>query len=282
MPSPDELIADAVTAACGSPMSSRTRIAEGFSNEVYAADTVDGQRVIVRIHWYESPHFEAERWALDQCAKLGLPAPRVLLLSPSEVGGIPRSVCVESRLPGTTLRASLIARTVCPVELRSVLVSTGAFLARMHMVHANGYGRIDANGKAPASTPAASRLSHDLDQTYHAARNLGIPRADVEEAMSLLEARPDSCTASSPRLLHGDVTPQNIMVEAGVFRGLIDFEFPASGDPATDLAIWDYYRHSPFDNPTGAELPTEWLVEGYQRETPLDASFAQRLVGSRL
>jgi aminoglycoside phosphotransferase (APT) family kinase protein len=282
MTSPDELVADVVETACGSPLLSKTRIREGFSNEVYAATAVDGQQVIVRIHWYESPHFEGERWALDQCARLGLPAPRLMLLQHRDDGDMRRSVCVESRLPGTTLRAALNARTLRPGELHAVLVATGAFLATLHTVATTGFGRIDATGRASAPTWEAYRHRNVLSHTYQAARNLGIATAEVDDAMLLLEGPRDFWRDASHRLLHGDVTPQNIMVEAGQFRGLIDFEFPSSGDPAADLATWDYYQHSPFHNPTAAELPTEWLLEGYQGQTPLDPSFIPRLVGCRL
>src|SRR5262245_16082680 len=104
MTSPDEVIAAAVVAACGTPLAHKVRITEGFSNEVYAADTIDSQSVIVRIHWYQqAPHFEAERWALARCAEVGIAAPRLLWLSHLPVGDDIHSVCVETRLPGATL-----------------------------------------------------------------------------------------------------------------------------------------------------------------------------------
>ncbi len=62
-----EVIATAVAEACGSPLASKRRITEGYSNEVYGASTTHGQEVIVRIHWWSAaPHFQAERWALTR------------------------------------------------------------------------------------------------------------------------------------------------------------------------------------------------------------------------
>src|SRR5919199_4034373 len=87
MTSPDAFIAAMVERASGSPPRTKTRITEGFSNEVYAVETADGRQFIVRIHWYQqAPHFEAERWALARCADVGLPAPRLLLLHHEPVG----------------------------------------------------------------------------------------------------------------------------------------------------------------------------------------------------
>ncbi len=50
MTSADEVIATAVAEACESPLASKRRITEGYSNEVYGASTTHGQEVIVRIH----------------------------------------------------------------------------------------------------------------------------------------------------------------------------------------------------------------------------------------
>ena len=50
MTSPHHVIDDDVLEACGGyPIVARTRITEGFSNEVYALTTAEGQRVGVRI-----------------------------------------------------------------------------------------------------------------------------------------------------------------------------------------------------------------------------------------
>jgi len=54
MTSADEVIATAVAEACGSPLASKRRITEGYSNEVYRASTTHGQEVIVRIHWWSA------------------------------------------------------------------------------------------------------------------------------------------------------------------------------------------------------------------------------------
>lgn len=281
MTSPEALIADAVEAACGSPMATKSRIVEGFSNEVYVATTVDGLQVIVRIHW-SAPYFEPEQWALVKCTRLALPAPRLLRLQYINVGGTPRSVCVETRLPGRTLRAALDDVGIPTSDLRAILVAAGTFLAVLHTVPTTGFGRIDANGTAAEPSWDGYRHRLVLDQTYQAARNLGIPISEVDEAIALLDAASDLWKSVTPRLLHGDFTPQNILVEDGHFQGVIDFEFPMSGDPAWELAMWDYYRQSLFHNPTANPLPLEWLLEGYQQISKADEHFAARIIGSRL
>lgn len=280
MTSPDHLIAAAVAEACGSPLATKTRIAESFSNEVYAATTADRRQVIVRVHWYQGPHFEAERWALAQCARLALPVPEIFLVRHGAPDEEPRSVCVESRLPGVTLHAMLAAGTLDPSDLHPLLVAAGAFLARLHTVPTSGFGRIDATGHGPGATWEAYRSATPRDQLHRAARNLGLPTAEIDGALDLLQAHAWLWDGMTPRLLHGDFSPQNMLVHEGQLSGVIDFEYPASGDPAMDLAYWDYFRHSPFHNPTGAALPTEWLLEGYRQHEP--PTFALHLAACRL
>jgi len=105
--SSDELITRVIERAGYSPPFAKVRITEGFSNEVYRVKTASNQELIVRIHWYESPYFAPEAWALTQCETYGIQSPRFLYLEQNLPGDIPRSVCIETVLPGRTLHSLL-------------------------------------------------------------------------------------------------------------------------------------------------------------------------------
>jgi aminoglycoside phosphotransferase (APT) family kinase protein len=271
MTSSDAFIAAVVDEACGAPVRTRVRITEGFSNEVYAIDTTAGQQVIVRIHWYQrTPHFEAERWALDRCAAIGLPVPRLLLLRHLPVGNELHSVCVETRLPGQTLYSLLMTGALRPAEAQPVLTEVGQLLARLHTMPAAGFGRIDATGTGTASDARYEATP----EMWQATATLGLARAAVAEAIQLLQEAEEFRHAPAPRLLHGDISPQQILVDAGTVGGLIDFEFPESGDPAAELAYWDFFQRE--------RLPVRWLLAGYAREQPTTPAFARRLALWRL
>jgi hypothetical protein len=83
--------------------------------------------------------------------------------------------------------------------------------------------------------------------------------------------------AIKPSLLHGDVSVQHLMAHQDHISGMIDFEFPASGDGAMDLAAWGYW-----DGFHGDSHPLEWLLEGYEQHASLDTTFGVRLPGCRL
>ena len=277
MTTDDTIIADVIQQACGVPLQEKVRITEGFSNEVYAVTTRDGQRVIVRIHWYESPYFESEQWALARCAQHDLPTPRILLVQHHMPGGTPRSICVETRLEGVTLRSFLTAETRPQDQARRLLSEAGGLLARVHTVPTVGFGRINALGVALAPSWEAYIRRTSPDLIRRAAQNVGIVAQDVTDACRLSQEYQRMWAHTQPCLLHGDLSLQHLMVHQDHISGMIDFEFPESGDPAMDLAYWGYW-----DAFHGSSFPVEWLLEGYHQHTPIDAAFRLRLAGSRL
>jgi fructosamine-3-kinase len=154
-----------------------------------------------------------------------------------------------------------------------VLVQAGAALARLHSIRTEGFGPLDPTGRGEGVSWAdfvPDRAA--LPQLLAAAARAGFDQADVTEAVERLEVhRPFwevFWARTAPRLLHGDLKPQHIMVSDGRFAGFIDFEFPHSGDPAADLAHWDYYH--------GDALPTAWLLEGYGPALAADKSWPTR------
>jgi aminoglycoside phosphotransferase (APT) family kinase protein len=273
----DTIIANAVKRACGVPLHQKTRITEGFSNEVYAASTIDDQYVIVRIHWYESPYFEAEQWALQQCAQRGLPTPKMVFLQHHIPGDIPRSLCVETRLEGVTLH-SLLATVSPPADQTCQLLNeAGSLLAQVHQIPTVGFGRINGHGIAEASSWQAFIERTPREQVYQAAQHIGILASDVTAAYRVLQHYSGLWATIKPCLLHGDVSLQHFMVHQNHISGMIDFEFPASGDPAMDLAAWGYW-----DAFHGDSFPVDWLLAGYKQQPLDDMTFRLRLLGCRL
>jgi aminoglycoside phosphotransferase (APT) family kinase protein len=283
----DAAVIDAAVArACGAPPASKTRVMTGFSNEVYDVETVDGQRVIVKLHhpWVsDAPYFGAERWALEQCARFGVPAPRLLLVDQvpgAATGGRPLSVLVQSRLPGAPLAALLDLGALLPHEARPVLAEVGTALARIHAVETSGFGRLDPSGKGHGA--GNSLLDYPLAHLLEAAMGAGFTaaqRAQVAEAYHLLEThRPlweqIRQRGIAPRWLHGDLSPRHIMVSDRRLSGLIDFEFPTGGDPAEELGGWD--------RAYGEILPVAWLLEGYGAVGSADGTFALRMAMHRV
>jgi aminoglycoside phosphotransferase (APT) family kinase protein len=276
MTSPDDLINQIVERAAHSPLANKVRVTEGFSNEVYQATTEDGQRLIVRIHW-DSPHFEPETWALKRCEAIDLPAPRILLLEQDLPGDVPRSACVETYLPGRTLHSLLEEQVYLPQDCRTLLIELGALLARLHTIPTRGFGRIDGNGTGAARTWANYLHTQTDQQLLKATENIGIDLDQVRVASRLLADQLPMWEPVQPRLLHGDISLSHVMVDQDHVCGLIDFEFPRSGDPAMDLAYWGCW-----DAYGGFSLPLEWILAGYRQKAEVEAAFLFRITACRL
>jgi len=158
-------------------------------------------------------------------------------------------------------------------------MAAGSQLSKLHSISTAGWGRINAQGVGTA-TQCLDFLDRISDDVSQAARNLDLTQRDVTEAIHLLQIHTPLLATIPPRLLHGDFSPQQILVSDGQVSGFIDFEFPRSGDPAWEFAYWDYYTgRQPFRGPG---IPTRWLLEGYGQSVPLDVMFHVRIAAWRL
>lgn len=276
MTSPPSVITSAVTEACGSPPQTITRITEGFSNEVYAVTTIDGQQIVVRIHWWTNRYFEEEKWALDQCETLHIPTPHMLLLRHSGSGKEARSICVETRLSGQTLHSLVERGQLNIADTYPYVKAAGALLAQVHSIPTTGWGRINAKGVGTLPHWSDLLSPSIIEGAYQAAQKLDIAQQEITEAIHLFHAHTTLFEAITPCLLHGDFSPQQILVGAGQITGFIDFEFPRSGDPAWDFAYWDYFTgRQPF---RGSRFPTQWLLEEYRQLLVSAITFDLRIV----
>lgn len=281
--SPDQDIAQIVEEVCNSTIRHKERITIGYSNEVYAITTENNQQVIVRIHWYESPYFKNEKWALERLANEGLPVPQVLGLVQDLPGNFPRSACVETRLPGESLETLIASGVMTTEKLQPLLFDLGKLLRRVHVIPMTGFGRIDANGQGEARTWQEAYVAGlPQERAYEAATYVGLSANIVSDTIELLTQFITLGDAVSPSLLHGDFNLQNVLVLDGQITGLIDFEFCQSGDAAKEVPLgkrdsggWHrFFGRQP--------IPSEWILQGYFDGVAMDETFLQRMMWFRL
>ncbi|GAB4469455.1 MAG: hypothetical protein OHK0029_42100 [Armatimonadaceae bacterium] len=99
----------------------------------------------------------------------------------------------------------------------------------------------------------------------------GIPKAEVDSALSLLELYRESFVCEHPVLCHGDFLPEHLLVDDdGTLTGVLDFgEFQGS-TPIHDLA------HLKMECP---QIDLKWLRFGYLApEMWNDPQFGTRLL----
>jgi len=253
----DELVQRAIITATGSPPASSSRIPIGESNQVYDVATEDGQHVIVRMSYESDPVFEHERWAIERCAEHGISVPRVLLVERVSLDP-PISICIETKLDGVSLDTLLREHAGSPDKIAALVRQAGAMLARIHAVPTSRFGwiRPDGVGNRPSWASFMRKWGEKRDELVASGARIGVGARDIDGAIEILLQPHAEYQDVEPRLVHGDYTPEHILLVAGRISGVIDFGNCLSGDPAYDFAWWDYFR--------GEALPVAWLIEGYR------------------
>ena len=262
MATPQPLIDRWVRVATGSAVHTAVRIIVGQDNEVHDVVTTDGHRIIVRISHRPDPRFTGERWALDAARALGVPTPGVLLIDQVDhVGpeGTPVTVCVEDKLPGVSLRTLLDAGH----RPTGAIAELGELVARIHQVRVDGFGYLRAEGRGwdiPFSAVMLDLLDRRTD-LHRAATHWAEPVESVEQGLAVLDAHRSHFAFDDPRLVHGDLGVDHILISDDRVTGIIDFQECSGNHPVLDLAHWELTHHH--------LVPTAELLTGYQRAGPV-------------
>jgi aminoglycoside phosphotransferase (APT) family kinase protein len=261
---PIEVMDRLVLQASGSGIALRSRIVGGEGNEVWSIITRTEIELIVRVSRKTS--FAAEQWAADQARSVGVPAPEILLVDNAVTAGEEQvAVWIHRKISGQPLDTVQNEGAA-----RRLTEDAGELLARIHTVVVAD--PIDEQGRALLSSFRDVLVWDDL--AADAALANGLSRADVEFAHSLA-ARYDRVWADPPRLLHGDWLPEHVLVREGSMAGIIDFEGARSGDPAYDIAYWQYFSGTD-------RFPGASLLEGYRRIADVGAELDLRFNLCRL
>jgi hygromycin-B 4-O-kinase len=264
---------DAVRRATGETAVEWRRIVGGETNEVYVASLPSGDELIVRASRQGAAcRFESEQWAVSAAAAAGVPVPTILLIerTTDEEGEL--ALCVERRLPGHG-----ISEIDDPVERRRLTALAGEAAAQLHTIEMSGCGWVRPDGTAPA--PSWERVMHlgatpeALDALCAQAIEHEISPVWVRAAADELDRHDELLAPLTPRLLHGDLSPNHVLTDGERITGLLDFEQVFAGDRAFELVRWDYFYRM---------APVEWLLEGYERVADLGPEATLRIRLGRL
>lgn len=209
----------------GSPLASSQRLLGGESNEVHYVRTKGGKEAIVRISRKGPLGFQREKWAIEQCRKVGVPVPRILGIEslPHKEGTL--CVCVEGNLRGQSLACLLVKQG--PEGLRPLIIKAGGELSKIHSIKTQGYGRLDAFGQGERATWAEVMLEEVEEKAAAlrvAAQKIGLEPEAIDKGLEILNQHHRIYADISPCLLHGDFDPVHILIENQKITGIIDFE----------------------------------------------------------
>jgi aminoglycoside phosphotransferase (APT) family kinase protein len=267
------------------------RVPTGRSNVVYRVADRAGRAVAVRVAHGRPSRFPAELSAIQAAGGVGVPVPSVRHVGEVVHRGEALPVMVTNWVDATPLRQAFEVRgTGDPPN--ALVRSLAQTLAATHSIDVEGFGRL-----GPELNGSWDRFDHwfvdELEPRAERSRQalvddpvLGTDRralALIDEALTEVVAARDLLASSMPRLVHGDVSPDNLLVDLrdghpDQVSVLLDWESAKGGPPALDFGWWDHIGGA-------ALVPTETLIEAYEAEigAPVDhVDELRRLVRIRI
>lgn len=257
---PPALVEEIVKEATGSNIETKQRIVAGEANEVYDIGLTNSTHIIVRISRDAEKHFEQEHWAIEECRKLDLPVPEVLLLKHLSTDDEPLDICVQKKLEGELLeRGAIDATTLPPEDLRSILHEAGEMLARIHSVPTAGWGYLNHKGEGtqPTFHTGWNKFIVEEQKYTQLAERTGFDTGLMHRIFTYLSSKGQIVPEMSPVLTHNDFHPKHLMIKDNHVVGIIDFGEVTGHISENDLAKWKYWDDSVF--------PIEWVIEGYSK-----------------
>ncbi len=263
---PDSIIQAAIHKATGSTIITKNRLIKGESNEVHAIKTETGQEVVIRIHHQGDSAFESERWAIEQCRKVGVPVPDVLFVGDFDDNGKPLSICVESKIPGVSMGQLPTDSTTIPDLLREA----GKILSKIHSIGIRGFGDLNKDGEGKDTSMAGVFMNEyfDQDALLSHTHDLEIDPALLSQALEILKAGADKYKGLPSQLTHNDFAPKHLLTMDNKITGVLDFENVGGGDPVRDFARWKFFFPETF--------PIKHLMEGYENSDLFGADYEER------
>lgn len=271
---PDEILAKAVEDAVGSPIVKRSKILKGEANQVFDVTVKNGHKVIVRVSKSDSRQFLQEKWAIEECEKVGVPIPEILLIKHLKTSEGYYSVCIQKKIDGDTLeRGGIDMDAMAEIDLRNLIMQAGEILSKIHNVKTKGFGRIDVEGKGSLKNfeELVTEAVMKKDSCLKLAAKLDIDLKVMREIINLVSTRAKDYRDLVPVLNHGDYGPKHLMIKDNKIVGVLDF-----GEVRSDCAIYDFaWWHSWFNDISWGRNGKlfEWLKEGYPDKSIFNSDF---------
>ncbi|MEV6948321.1 phosphotransferase [Streptomyces sp. NPDC051172] len=233
-----------------------TRRLKGRSHRVYECTDTRGGAVVVRLSAPQRARFSIEASLVQRCRDAGIPVPAIRYVGHEDAVDGPVAIMVQDKVAGETLREH--AKRVGPESARDVVRQAGQILAGIHQLNTTGFGSVDASLHGTDSKFSdwfIGRLEGKLNEARRIDPASGRLLDRAVALMRIHRAMLDDC---SPKLLHGDFSPDNLIVEDGNIAAVIDWEAAKSGPPEMDIGWWDCFFESPL-------TPASELISGYEQ-----------------
>lgn len=204
------------------------RIAIGICNEVYEVG-LNNRVVIARL----SPYDKFLMGSHDHIPKfktLGIKVPEILAedYSKSEIS---LSYQIQNKIEGQDLGE--VIETLSDLELASLAREVSNIFAKVRTIPSSDkFGVIWRGGDNETSDTWTERMQIWIDESRQRGLKTGVMDSEMEAIANNLYERYRSYFSSiKPTTYYGDICSKNIMIQNGVFNGLVDLDGLTQGDP---------------------------------------------------
>ena len=210
-------------------------------------------------------------------SETGVPVPRVLHFEEHlpEDGFSSMDSCpwtLHTRLPGQPL--SQLVDAMDKWEQESIGYEMGRYLAHIHRIPVDEFGELFVPGPYNRGSEQEYVLSQStawLDICTETAR---LPPNTIQALLDHL-TQTEILNRSQACLIHGEYTPENIVVEHGAtgyhVTGVLGFAYAQGGSPEQDMS--KLFVHSLHNSPT----LQKGFLDGYTESGELGATFWERM-----
>ncbi len=208
------------------------RIAIGISNEVYRVG-LEKEEVIVRL----SPHDRFLMGSRDHIPKfkaLGIQVPDILAEDYSK-NLILFSYQVLSKIEGEDL--GQVIETLSQQQLKDLAKEVATIFNKVKTIPSSDkFGVIWGGGDNEISDTWTERMKIWIDESMQRGLFTGVMDDEVLSiAENLYEQYKTYFSSIKPTVYYGDICSKNIMINQGIFSGLVDLDGITQGDPLEAL-----------------------------------------------
>jgi aminoglycoside phosphotransferase (APT) family kinase protein len=245
----------------------------------------EAYEVVVKFEPPDGGEFALEPYLHDYVAsRTDVPVPRILVFKEHPEQNVPPYFVTE-RMEGDSLSDQFDS---LPEDLqRRILVQVGEILGELHSTIAfEGFGYFGLeNGRLVVESLTWDWREFFGDLTEgHITRLADTPFSDLVDParQGLEQALPTVPTTATPRLVHDDFRPANLMFDPEAedpIRAVLDWQNALAGHPEYNVAQSEFlFIDSVFRDPATRDSLRECLYEGYREyhEFPIDEGYERR------
>lgn len=197
---------------------------KGFDHKIYLIYSNQGNFVL-RMPIKEKNKIMAQAWAFKRWGEIGVPVPKII--------SIKKDYLLEELIEGEDMDDENPSEKVC----QKILFNLGKYLKKMHTIRTKGFGYMKSEGVGTKSSWNDFIYPDFMETLKDNFKNKTINKTIKEVAEKYVNQNIAILNIRGPRLLHSDISNDNIIIKDDKISGIIDASDSMSGDPYYDLGV---------------------------------------------